>query len=327
MALASALLKRLFVHNTLGLAWRDITFRRRHDAVHGKPSAILPSGEPAPVEFNISHQAGLVALVGYKTYGRRRDGSSAADVGVEVEAKMKADVDPEVELGVDIVCVNERGGDLQNIQDQGFSAWVDTYTDVFGAQEIFDIKFTAPHFTLQHQDGTGGLPVTPDMLGRYDRCCTRGEIITVTLTDGTQRTLRSDALIDAKLRRFYAYWCYKEAFVKLDGEALLATWIQRLEFHNVRAPEPASAGESCGERVCDAEVWFTGAKKGGQGPRGVVAGEGQSVRLENTRVQIVGFEEKFMIAVAARGVGEEDVLTGFKVLDFEREVWGVARRA
>lgn len=45
--------------------------------------------------------------------------------------------------------------------------------------------------------------------------------------------------------------------------------------------------------------------------------------MVDTRVQIAGFEDRFMIAVAARGVDGEKVLTGFRVLDFEREVWGV----
>jgi len=261
MALASALLKRLFVHTALGLAWRDIAFERRRDAVHGKPSAVLPSGEPAPVEFNLSHQAGLVALVGCTT----------------------ADGDPEVEvaLGVDVVCVNERGGDMPSIRRQGFPAWLDTYADVFGAQELSDMALP------------GG-----------------------------------DALLPAQLRRFYAYWAYKEAFVKLDGDALLATWLRRLEFRNVRAPDPGLVpGGVWGERVCDAEVWFSGAQGDAAGPRGVQVGEGERRRLEDTRVQIVGFEDRFMIAVAARGLGGEQALTEFRVLDFEREVWGVVKAA
>ena len=260
MALASALLKRLFVHTALGLAWRDIAFERRRDAVHGKPSAVLPSGEPAPVEFNLSHQAGLVALVGCTT----------------------ADGDPEVEvaLGVDVVCVNERGGDMPSIRRQGFPAWLDTYADVFGAQELSDMALP------------GG-----------------------------------DALLPAQLRRFYAYWAYKEAFVKLDGDALLATWLRRLEFRNVRAPDPGPAPGVWGERVCDAEVWFSGAQGDAAGPRGVQVGEGERRRLEDTRVQIVGFEDRFMIAVAARGLGGEQALTEFRVLDFEREVWGVVKAA
>jgi hypothetical protein len=49
------------------------------------------------------------------------------------------------------------------------------------------------------------------------------------------------AVIDAKLRRFYAYWCLREAYVKMTGEALLADWLRRLEFRDVAAPAPAPA--------------------------------------------------------------------------------------
>ena len=69
MSLASALLKRLFVHHALGIPWKDIKFGRKRDPKHGKPVALLPLPQhgPASVEFNISHQAGLVALVGCRT--------------------------------------------------------------------------------------------------------------------------------------------------------------------------------------------------------------------------------------------------------------------
>ena len=56
MSLGSALLKRLFVHKTLGIPWKDIRFGRKHDPKHGKPIALLvpPEHGPAPVEVNMS---------------------------------------------------------------------------------------------------------------------------------------------------------------------------------------------------------------------------------------------------------------------------------
>ncbi|KAH9881111.1 hypothetical protein J1614_001605 [Plenodomus biglobosus] len=303
MSLASALLKRLFIHHTLGTPWKDIKFSRKRDPTHGKPCAVLPNGSPAPVEFNISHQAGLVALVGCRT----------------------DQVD--VELGVDIVCVNERN-DLRTIDQEGFNAWIDIYSEIFSHEESFDMKYKGLSFPLL--DGT---VVTPEMLGRHDRCCTRGQDMAITLQNGEKRVVSSDLLIDAKLRRFYTYWAYKEAFIKLDGEALLAKWIPRLEFKNVRPPAPGSPPRCSthgvwGERVSDAEVWFTVAK-GGEGPRGVNGKEGESMRLEDVRMEIVGFEEGFMVAVAIRGSieGDEGGLTAFKGLDLESEVLDVARKA
>ena len=293
MSLASALLKRLFVHTTLAIPWSAITFGRKRNPKHGKPCALLPAPlhGPAPCEFNVSHQAGLVALVGCKTD--------------ELDA----------ELGVDVVCVNERN-EGATIDAEGFEAWIDMYADIFSHEEAFDMKYNAPAFALL--DGT---PVTPDMLGRHDRCCATGEQLSLTLPDGSSRPFSSDLLIDAKLRRFYTFWCYKEAYIKLDGEALLATWIPQLEFKHVRAPTPGvparcSTHGVWGGRVSDAQVWFRHA------------------HMRDCRVEMQAFEENFMIGVAAKerkwASGDEglpEILTAFRSLHLEEDVMRIARRA
>jgi 4'-phosphopantetheinyl transferase len=291
MSLASALLKRLFVHHTLGIPWKDIKFGRKRDPKHGKPVALLPLPQhgPAPVEFNISHQAGLVALVGCRTD--------------ELNA----------ELGVDIVCVNERNQGAM-IDAEGFEAWVDMYAGIFSSEEAFDIKYNAPAFTL-----LDGVSVTPDMLGRHDRCCTRGLPLSLTLPDGSKRSFSSDLLLDAKLRRFFTFWCYKEAYIKMDGEALLADWIPLLEFKGVRAPAPGTPARCSthgvwGERVSDAEVWF------------------KRKLLPDCRMEIQSFEENYMIGVAAKENavfkrGLPEVLVQFEGLHLEEDVMRVAREA
>jgi 4'-phosphopantetheinyl transferase len=329
MSLGSALLKRLFVHKTLGIPWKDITFGRKRDPKHGKPIALLPptfpstSPLPAPIEFNISHQAGLVALVGCKT--------ELLDA----------------ELGVDIVCVNERD-EYRVIDAEGFEGWIDIYSEIFSQKESFDMKYNVDAFPLL--DGTMVSRALLQAL-RYDRCTRRHQQLHVMLPNGEQQTFDSELLIDAKLRRFYTFWCYKEAYIKLDGEALLAKWIPRLEFKNVRAPRPGvvarcSTHGTWGERVGDAEVWFTkspgGAvdeeSSGRDGPVGVDAlklGKGESRRLDDTRVEIQAFEENFMIGVAAKmrstlieGGGRlPEVLTSFTSLHLEEDVMAFARFA
>lgn len=318
MSLASALLKRLFVHKTLGIPWKDITFGRKRDPKHGKPCALLPptspesSPMPAPIEFNISHQAGLVALVGCKSD--------------ELDA----------ELGVDIVCVNERN-DFRIIDDEGFDGWVEMYSELFSQEESFDMKYNADAFPLL--DGT---MVQPSMLQarRHDRCTRRHQPLRVSLPSGEERKFDSDLLIDAKLRRFYTFWCFKEAYIKLDGEALLAKWIPRLEFKNVRAPRPGTVARcsthgTWGERMGDAEVWFT-KSTGNDGPVGVAElslKSGESRRLDDTRVEIQAFEENFMIGVAAKmrsshsqGGGQlPEVLTRFTSLHLEEDVMAIVR--
>jgi 4'-phosphopantetheinyl transferase len=317
MSLASALLKRLFVHKSLGIPWNDIKFGRKRDLVHGKPCALVvpPEHGPAPVEFNVSHQAGLVALVGCKT------------------AELNA------ELGVDIVCVKERN-DYRVVDEEGFDGWVDIYSEIFSHEECFDMKYNADAFPLL--DGT---IVSPHMLQalRHDRCTKRHQNLSVTLPSGEKRTFDSELLIDAKLRRFYTFWCYKEAYIKLDGEALLARWIPRLEFKNVRAPRPGTVARcsthgTWGERVCDAEVWFSrGRGKDNGGPAGVTGvKEGESTKLDDTRMEIQAFEENFMIGVAAKlkdaafgapTMKLPDVLTSFTSLHLEEEVMSIAREA
>jgi 4'-phosphopantetheinyl transferase len=333
MSLGSALLKRLFVHKTLGIPWKDIKFGRKRDPKHGKPIALLPpisphssSPIPAPLEFNVSHQAGLVALVGCKS------------------------TDLDAELGVDIVCVNERN-DYRVIDEEGFDGWVDIYSEIFSHEESFDMKYNADSFPLL--DGT---LVTPTMLQplRHDRCTRRNQMLRVALPSGEERTFDSDLLIDAKLRRFYTFWCFKEAYIKLDGEALLARWIPELEFRNVRAPRPGTVARCSthgmwGERVGDVEVWFTKASKRStgkagacdsarSGPAGVDASgwrDGECRKLEDTRMEIQAFGEDFMIGVAAKersgpleGGGRlPEVLTNFRSLHFEEDVMAIARKA
>jgi len=287
MSLASALLKRLFVAKTLGIPWQDIRFGRKRDPKHGKPCALLLDGTPAPVEFNVSHQAGLVVIVGCRceTVGGKSD----------------------VELGVDIVCVNERN-DYRLIDEEGFDGWVDVYQEIYSVEESWDMKFNVDPFPLL--DGT---IVTSDMLGRHDRCCKRDQNLVATLPSGEQRSFSSDLLIDAKLRRFYTFWCYKEAYIKMDGEALLANWIKDLEFKSVRAPRPGTVARcstygTWGERVGDVEVWF------------------KRRRLADVRLEIQAFEENCMISVAAKTDKRlPEVLTGFTSLHLEHDILDYVR--
>ncbi|KAL5385179.1 hypothetical protein DPSP01_004987 [Paraphaeosphaeria sporulosa] len=282
MSLASALLKRLFVSKTLGIPWTQVRYGRKRDPTHGKPCALLPDGSQAPVEFNVSHQNGLVALVGSSS--------------------------PDAELGVDIVHTNERRAYTYKLIDrEGLDGWVDVYEDIFSDEECWDIKYNVDPFPLL--DGT---EVTAEMLGRHDRVCQRGQPVVATLPSGEKRAFSSDLVIDAKLRKFYVYWCFKEAYIKLDGEALLAKWIKELEFKNVRAPRPGSPARCAsygtwGERVSDSEAWL------------------KRKRLTDVRLEIQSFEEDFMIGVAAKPAERlPEYLTDFKSLDLEADVVGFA---
>ncbi|KAF4310856.1 putative 4 -phosphopantetheinyl transferase protein [Botryosphaeria dothidea] len=286
MALGSALLKRAFVAKTTGTPWRAIRFGRAGDPVHGKPCAVDAAGAPLPgVSFNVSHQAGLVALVGVAREG--------------------------AECGVDVVCVNERN-DYRVIDRDGFEGWVDMYEEIFSREELWDMKYCLPD-GVQLLDGSW---LEAEDLGRGDRCCRRDRTLRAVRrlegggTEGVE--FSSELVVDAKLRRFYTYWCYKEAYIKLTGEALMASWLKQLEFRNVRAPRPGTVARcsthgSWGEKVDDIEVWLHGK------------------RVEDVRMEIQAFEEDRMISVAVKNVPGD--IPPIHRVDLEQDILSLASQA
>lgn len=283
MSLASALLKRLYISRALDIPWKNVLITRKGDPKHGKPCAVLPKGCPFTFDFNVSHQNGLVSLIGWKG----TPGSSAA----------------EVQVGTDIVCVNERD-DYRTIDTEGFDAWIDIYTDIFSEQERWDMKFSLDRITLLN-----GLVVPASSLNRLDRCIVRNKPLSVTLPTGETHHFSSDLIVEAKLRRFYSFFCYKEAFIKLSGEALLAPWLTDLEFQNVRSPLPGTQARcstlgTWGERVDDVEVLLHGEK------------------VEDVNMTLQAFEEDFMLATAVKGT--EMQVPEWRRLDLGSEVLAFA---
>ena len=258
-------------------AWDSINFERKGDVKHGKPvvaeSCLVECAEAAKtaktaaaatiaregketgvevkqpyIDFNISHQAGLVVLVGTTACG--------------------------VEVGVDVTCVDERD-DMASIrkrgvgvEQDGFGAWVDVYEQVLSSREMADLK--------------GWLPVGDETTGSG----TGNDIRSGTL----YTTHDSETVLRMKLRRFYTLWAYKEAYLKMTGEALLADWVKELEFDNLRAPRPSVSGgeedsSSLGEKVTDVVPKRAGEK------------------ISGTTMEIQAFEENYLIATAIRSEG------------------------
>ncbi|KAL9577115.1 MAG: hypothetical protein Q9212_006577 [Teloschistes hypoglaucus] len=79
-------------------------------------------------------------------------------------------------------------------------------------------------------------------------------------------SLSEEDMLQAKIRLFYAHWCLKEAYVKMTGEALMAPWLQDMDFRNVQVPRPAStlpisqSNDDWGETVSDIEIWRAGER-------------------------------------------------------------------
>ncbi|KAI0019696.1 4'-phosphopantetheinyl transferase [Xylariomycetidae sp. FL0641] len=228
MALASHLLKHWVVSRYCGVAWEDTRLTR--DA-HKKPIYVDASGRQ-PVAFNVSHQAGLVALVAVHGYG---DGRTQ-----------------QVDVGVDVVCTSERRArDHKVIAAEGWPKFVDMHADVFGSAEADYLK--------------------TDLLSTQPASTTTTPGSTSTSTAGSADgagLARDTDIVDFKLRCFYTLWCLREAYVKMTGEALLAEWLNDLNFRHFRPPAPGrdfvqrpeSETAQPSEAVKDHDVWFKGHK-------------------------------------------------------------------
>lgn len=169
MSLVSHLLKRLVI-TKLGVPWSRSTVSRDEK---GKPCFKAEGDDRhVAIDFNVSHQAGLVSLI--------------ASIGLTG-----------AQVGTDIVCVNERlQQDVSHIREKGFADWVDMHADVLADSEVACVK-SAP---------------------REDQPPVRGDTL------------------EKQLRRFYAVWCLREAYVKMTGHALLAPWLKKLEILDVQPP-------------------------------------------------------------------------------------------
>jgi len=118
LSLASSLLKRLFVSKTAGIPWKEVTYTRRGDKTHGKPCCVLPQAQHLHLDFNVTHQAGLAALIGSSVSG--------------------------VEVGIDITCVDEREeNDIRMIEEEGFDHWIDIHEEMFSFADLQSMKQSA----------------------------------------------------------------------------------------------------------------------------------------------------------------------------------------
>ncbi|KAL4791146.1 hypothetical protein BDV19DRAFT_371055 [Aspergillus venezuelensis] len=143
MSLVSNLLKYLFVHRTARVPWSEIVISRTPDP-HRRPCYIHPAinkegdgnvavAEPINVEFNASHQASMVALVG--TIIPPPSSSATEQAQAEKAAKAKP------EVGIDITCVNERAGRKNEVRTlDSLHDYIDIFAEVFSAKEIAAMK-------------------------------------------------------------------------------------------------------------------------------------------------------------------------------------------
>ncbi len=250
MSLVSHLLKHLII-TKCNIPWSRSAVSRDQN---GKPCfRPLNAIDHVSLDFNVSHQAGIVSLI--------------AVVGING-----------AQVGTDVVCVNERlQQDYSHISKYGFADWVDVHADVLADSEVEYMK-SAP------------------------------------LED---RTLGAETTIEKQLRRFYAIWCLREAYVKMTGEALLAPWLKELEILDVQSPaakeniDPNSLDE--GEVVRQFANYFQGKA------------------VTDVRTELTALGSHYMIAGSIR-VPKDNKEVGVKLgkwqqLDLEKDVLDVAEAA
>lgn len=248
MSLASYLLKYLFIHRHCHIPWRDIRISRT-PAPHRRP-CFISSHSQANIEFNVSHQASLVALAGTTL----PPSISSPDAVFTQPTPFSTPIASIPQIGIDITCVDERRGSRASSAPsthQALVEFVNIFAEVFSERELNTIK-TA-----------------------------RGP----SLAPGVQK---SEAEVQYGLRMFYTFWALKEAYIKMTGEALLASWLRELEFTNVIAPAPldtAEQGPPWGQPYTAIQTWLRGDL------------------VEDVRIEIVAFGKDYLVATAARGGG------------------------
>ncbi|KAL8387129.1 hypothetical protein RB595_010136 [Gaeumannomyces hyphopodioides] len=202
MSLASHLLKHYVVARLAGVPWGETAVGP--DA-RSKPVHVDAATGRQPVAFNVSHQAGVVAV-------------AAVAAGRDNVA---------VEVGVDVVSPSERRArDHDVVASDGWPGFVDMHADVFGPAEAAHLKYAVLSAGGGRREDMGRTP---------------------------------EALLDYKLRCFYALWCLREAYVKMTGDALVAPWLRELEFRAFVPPRPGGDGDE-GAVLTEHSIWLRGER-------------------------------------------------------------------
>lgn len=286
MSLSSELLKFYFIHKTARIPWSEIKVSRTPKP-HNRPYWAPPEGWWRKgfegIEFNVSHQAGMIVLVGCRTPNRSRDArindqneisikspsviNPDPTLVIEAESEIDEDESEDVRIGVDVACTWEppRTQDLST--QEKLEEWVDIFGEMFSEVEQEDMKYASAVNGFDNMDET-----------------------------------------EWKARRFYTYWALKEAYIKMVGEGLLAPWLRQLEFKDVPVPLRSRVAGHNGEAwsVVDDEtmrkfqVLFNRRN------------------IEHTmRISLEGFEETFVVATMTRGVMDQaDGEIRWQKLDF-----------
>lgn len=307
MSLASTLLKHLFIHRTAKIPWSEVHISRTpapHQRPFWNPATAGHTLNPKPsskaaqaLEFNVSHQAGLVVLAGCPTSTPPSTVLTTPDGPIISPNSAPTLSCPRI--GIDITCVSEPSRRPNQISSLAqFSDWVDVFGEVFSEAEMRGMK--------SYQPPLAAAAPSPQEPALSPRSSVPGSSSPSVPFDGRDAGERE--LVQARLRNFYTHFALKEAYIKMTGEALLVPWLRELEFRNVRVPAIAVEG-GLGVVERGVEVWFRGERLGG------------------LRVELVGFEGGYVVAVVGKGLGDGNgtmLGRGMEEVDLERDVRGCA---
>ncbi|ESZ91939.1 hypothetical protein SBOR_7684 [Sclerotinia borealis F-4128] len=284
MSLASHLLKHLVIAKYCNVPWSKSTISRE---ANGKPCYLSTADQPR-IEFNVSHQAGLVTLI--------------AVIGG----------DGTINVGTDIVCANERlSHDYKYIEKSGFFDWVDMHGDVFADSEINNMKLSS----LGLDEIVPGKKLQRYGNDALSRCQWRNRQLDLVVLGNEEKAeqlrIDSNKVIDAKLRRFYAMWCLRETYVKMTGEALLAPWLKELEICGVRSPTPPMVQDpnslERGEITNNYHIMFKGQE------------------VTDVQMELAALGPHYMVGSAVRATKDINLELGpWKELNLEMDVLEIA---
>lgn len=133
MALASHLLKYRFIHHTARVPWSEVVITRT-PAPHKRPMFVSPPSHPA-VEFNVSHQAGLVALLGCSVP------SAASSVPFVISTSEPSPRRPQ--LGIDITSPTEIYARRKEAPqtEVAFAEHASHFDSAFSDRELAEIQY------------------------------------------------------------------------------------------------------------------------------------------------------------------------------------------